>query len=217
MSESINADSDLLGEVPTPKVTKKSTKANVADHNSVNRRLFENGAATTKNVQDPLVGTSQDFPVGMPGPTAKKRALDSKLGPDYDDKTLASMQFAKLQKQDFDFDPAKAEALSAEIPQGTLDEKLRHFVRRDKESQSEFFQKMSVRDWEDSGDWFLERFGEVVNKFKTARQERRAIADRFETEVATRADTVHTKIERIDETLASMKQEGKGLMQREFD
>jgi len=217
MSESMSADSDHLEEVPTPKAAKKSTRANVADHNSVNRRLFEGGAAINKNVQDPPASASQESPARVTFPTAKKRALDSRLEPDYDDKTLASMQFAKLQKQDFDFDPAKAEALSAEIPQGTLDEKLRHFVRRDKESQSEFFQKMSVRDWEDSGDWFLERFGEVVNKFKTARKERRAIADRFETEVATRADSVQTKIERIDETLASMKQEGKGLMQRDFD
>lgn len=206
-------ESDDPDQEPTPKKSTRVPKVG-APKPEVERQLFGDNTTAGKHTRGALRGmgmaSSSHTNVGM---QASKHTLE----PDYDDQALASMQFDKLQNQDFDFDPAKAEALSAELPQGTLDEKLRHYVNRDSETQGDFFMKMSVRDWEDSGDWFLERFTDIVKNFRDARQARRALADKFEDEVAARADSVRSKIARIDITLGDMKKNGDVMMKRDFD
>ncbi|KAH7031209.1 extracellular mutant protein 11-domain-containing protein [Microdochium trichocladiopsis] len=213
LPDSAETESDHVEQETTPKAARVSTKAAVSKP-QVNRQLFSAGSSAGKDMQGPQINVGHTS-IGLAPfmAAARKRPL----GPDYDDQALASMAFDKLQNQDFDFDPAKAEALSAEIPQGTLEEKLSHFANRDKEAQSELFQKMPVSEWEESGDWFLERFSDIVKNFKQARKERRALADKFEAEVADRADLVRGRIERIDNTLEGMKEEGKGLMKHDFD
>ncbi|KXJ92485.1 extracellular mutant protein 11-domain-containing protein [Microdochium bolleyi] len=212
MSDPVETESDEPEQEPTPKKTTKSTKIG-GSKPQVERQLFGDTLTNGRHARGDLVGLGRaQSSLPRLGMQANKHTLE----PDYDDQALASMRFDKLQHQDFDFDPAKAEALSADLPQGTLDEKLRHFVNRDKETQSDFFQKMSVREWEDSGDWFLERFTDIVKNFKEARQSRRALADQFEDEVASRADSVRSKIVRIDGDLKDMKEKGAVIMQREF-
>ncbi|KAH8193666.1 hypothetical protein TruAng_012170 [Truncatella angustata] len=139
----------------------------------------------------------------------KKRSFDL----DYDDSALAAMNYAELKDQDFDFDPAQAESNSLQRPlQGTLPEKLHHFLHKDAGAQTSFFTNMPVRDWDDSGDWFLEQFGDIMNRLKDARKDKRKRVDDFEREIAEREDAVEKKMRGIDQTLDDFRKEGQVMM-----
>ncbi|KAI1142393.1 extracellular mutant protein 11-domain-containing protein [Hypoxylon sp. FL0543] len=148
---------------------------------------------------------------------SKKRQLETDY--DYDDGTLAAMDYSELKKEAFDFDPAQAEAQSAiGPPRGTLPEKLVLFLDKDQASQAEFFSKMSIDDWENSGEWFLERFGDVMKRLREARRMKRRMIEDFENEIAERDEAVRNKIQGIDRTLAELRSEGEGMMLgKEFD
>ncbi|KAI1822824.1 extracellular mutant protein 11-domain-containing protein [Xylaria intraflava] len=172
----------------------------------VNRQLF----ARTNKGKAGLRHTA--VPRGVPEkrqPTAKKRSYEL----DYDDGALAAMDYAALKHEAFDFDPAQAEARSVfEPPRGALPEKLEHFLEQDEEHQAGFFAQMPVRDWEESGDWFLEKFGEIVHRFKEARKNKRDIVNALENQIAEREDAVRNKIQGIGQTLTDLKNEGEGMM-----
>ncbi len=72
---------------------------------------------------------------------------------------------------------------------------------------------MPISDWDSSGDWFLERFGDVMHRLREARQNKRAIVERFENEIAEREEAVRNKIHGISRRLTDLKSEGEGLMQ----
>lgn len=179
----------------------------------LSRQLFASGSSKAR------VGLSES---AMPRLSADKRPSNSRKRqhePDYDDGALAAMDYSELKKEAFDFDPAQAEAQSAiGPPRGTLPEKLDIFFDKDQTSQAEFFSKMTINDWEASGDWFLERFGEVMHRLREARQTKRAVIENFENEIAERGEAVRNKIQGIDSTLAELKSEGEGMMfGKEFD
>lgn len=145
-----------------------------------------------------------------PQPSSKKRPFEL----DYDDKALSSMNYAELKEQPFDYDPTQAEVSSEDAPpRGTLPEKLEHFLEKDQATQVDFFTGMPVKDWEDSGDWILDRFGDVMRRLREARQNKRATVEKFENEIAERQAAVSSKIQGIDQRLAELKSQGEGLMQ----
>lgn len=124
------------------------------------------------------------------------------------------MSYAELKKQPFDYDPTQADARSVDVPPlGTLPEKLEHFLEKDQATQVDFFTNMPVKDWEDSGDWILDRFGDVMRRLREARQAKRATAEKFENEIAERETAVSQKIHGIDQRLADLKSQGEGLVQ----
>ncbi|KAI0889026.1 extracellular mutant protein 11-domain-containing protein [Annulohypoxylon maeteangense] len=179
----------------------------------LSRQLFAAGSSKAR------AGLSES---AMPRPSADKRPFNSRKRQhetDYDDGALAAMDYAELKKEAFDFDPAQAEAQSAiGPPRGTLPEKLDMFFDKDQPSQTEFFSKMTINDWEASGDWFLERFGDVMHRLREARQMKRSVIEGFENEIAERGEAVRNKIQGIDYTLAELKSEGEGMMiGKEFD
>ncbi|KAI1377687.1 extracellular mutant protein 11-domain-containing protein [Hypoxylon crocopeplum] len=178
----------------------------------VNRQLFAQGSKGQIGLHESA----------MPRPSMEKRSSNPKKRQyelDYDDGALAAMDYRELRNEAFDFDPAQAEAQSViGPPRGTLPEKLDHFYDKDKASQKKFFTTMSVNDWETSGDWFLERFGEVMQRFKETRKTKRELIAGFENEIAERGEAVRNKMQGIDHTLAELKTEGEGMMiGKEFD
>ncbi|OTB08195.1 hypothetical protein M426DRAFT_317296 [Hypoxylon sp. CI-4A] len=200
------SEEELIEEPPPP--PKPATKPKPP----INRQLFLQG-----NKGRPGLGES-----AMPRPSIGKRPSNSKkrqLELDYDDGTLATMNYADLKNEAFDHDPAQEEAQSVMgPPRGTLPEKLDYFLDQDQPTQLEFFSKMPVGDWETSGDWFLERFGDIMKHLREARQAKRAMIRGFEEEIADRGDAVRSKIEGIDTTLSEFKKEGEVMMLgKEFD
>lgn len=207
-------DSDVESESFEEQQTPKPAAATKPTQQPVNRQLFH-GSKGSKG-QNSLRESSMPRPTSdKPQSTTKKRPFEL----DYDDSALAAMKYTELRKQAFDFDPAQAESQSAQVPpQGTLPEKLDHFLDKDTNSQANFFTTMSVRDWDDSGDWFLERFGEVMHRLKDARRAKRQLIDDFETEIAEREEAVRNKIHGIGQTLEDLKSEGEILMRgKELD
>lgn len=138
---------------------------------------------------------------------------------DYDDAALKRMNFAELQNEPFDHDPTREVAQSpAKPPADNLVNRLGFFGSKDENVQTQFFTQMSVRDWEDSGDWFLEQFGNIVNRMRDARQAKRKVVDAFELEVSSREEAVRHKKESIDRRLSKLRQDGDAMMKgKELD
>ncbi|KAI1179420.1 extracellular mutant protein 11-domain-containing protein [Nemania sp. FL0916] len=197
------SDNASVEQEPTPiPVPKPAMKVK----SQVNRQLFARPNKGKAALRESAI--LRPSPEKRP-PATKKRSLEL----DYDDGALASMDYTTLKGEAFDFDPAQAEARSVfEPPRGTLSEKLNHFFAKDEATQADFFIKMPVKDWEESGDWFLERFGEIIAGFKEARKEKREIVNAFENEVAERESAVRNKIHGIGQTLADLKAEGQNMM-----
>ncbi|KAI1816501.1 hypothetical protein GGS20DRAFT_224920 [Poronia punctata] len=198
------AEEESVGREPSPQpVPKPKTQ--------VNRQLFAKTLANNTSLRESA----------MPKPSETRRAATKKRSYelDYDDGTLASMDYAALKQEAFDYDPAQAEArFVVDAHRGTLPEKLDHFFHQDEASQAEFFTKMPIKDWEASGDWFLSRFTELMGQFKEVRSSKRAMVDAFENEIAEREEAVRNKIHGIGQTLAELKAEGEGMiLGKEFD
>ncbi|KAF2971531.1 hypothetical protein GQX73_g1935 [Xylaria multiplex] len=194
---------------PTPMpVAKTITKVKT----QVNRQLFNRPSKGKVGLRESAMPRSSSE---KHQPATKKRSYEL----DYDDGALASMDYKALKLEAFDFDPAQAEARSAFAPPpGTLPEKLEHFFTKDEINQTSFFTKMPVNEWEEAGDWFLERFGDIMARFKEARKEKREIVNAFENEIAEREEAVRNKIHGIGQTLADLKTEGEDMMLgKEFD
>ncbi|KAI0395921.1 extracellular mutant protein 11-domain-containing protein [Xylariaceae sp. FL0594] len=171
----------------------------------VNRNLFPKPRKNSAGLRE----SSMPRQTEQRQPVSNKRQVEL----DYDDGALAAMDYVALKQEAFDFDPAQAEALSVvDPPRGTLPQKLEHFFTKDEASQTDFFTKMSVNEWEESGDWFLERFGEIMDRFKHARKRKREMVNAFEEEIAEREEAVRNKIQAIDHRLAELKAEGEGMI-----
>lgn len=142
---------------------------------------------------------------GKPPGRTKKRQLEC----DYDDAALAQMSYEDLLKEDFDQDPAQVESQAAQPPrQGSLSGKMEHFIGKDREAQMAFFATMPVKEWDEAGEWLLDRFSHVMQQLRTARQEKRRMVESFEDEIAKREADVRSKTESINETLAGLRSEG---------
>lgn len=144
-------------------------------------------------------------------PKDKKRRRGS---PDYDDRALTSMSYTDLQRQPFDFDPSKvAEQNGSGIDADTLDARLEQARDVGESEQRHFFATMSINEWEESGDWFVDQFTDFMQRMKQARQNKRRIIQGFEYEAATREEAVRLRTEAIDRKLAKMKQDGQRVVE----
>jgi predicted Holliday junction resolvase-like endonuclease len=67
-------------------------------------------------------------------------------------------------------------------------------------------------EWEDSGDWFVERFNDLVKRMKDARQAKRKLAMEFEEEIANREEAVRKSKESVELELRTMKKGGEEVL-----
>jgi hypothetical protein len=143
-------------------------------------------------------------------PSKKRR----RTSVDYDDIALQRMSYVDLQRQPFDMDPTQATidqrvASSANEP---LEDKLSRCRDKGDREQKQLFNQMSLADWERSGDWFLEQFSSITQRLKDARQNKRAMVDRFEAEVAAREEAVRARTETINKKLDKIKHKGEDML-----
>lgn len=130
---------------------------------------------------------------------------------DYERNTLFTMNYTELRAQVFDYDP---NAPRPGRKQGqTLESRLQAVSEAPQQAQWDFFLALPLHEWEQAGDWFLERFGEVLNKFKAVRREKREAAMGFEDEVAKRYDAVGRKRKQTEAELSEMRENGGKLLQ----
>lgn len=151
-------------------------------------------------------------------PSSQGQGLLLSNVPDYDDKILEKMSLKDLMNEPFNIDPRAKKPESppkttAPDPTLTLGERITNALAiDDAESQEKFFNSMSIDEWEDSGDWFLEQFGDLLKKLKEKRREKRAVVKRFEAELQKRESDVRERETTIDDDLLEMKRNGTQLL-----
>jgi len=134
---------------------------------------------------------------------------------DYDTAQLKLMKYPELKDQPFDMNPrATASIVPVELIRSevTVGERLQHFLDHDGDHQAEVFSQMSMDQWEQAGDWFLDRFSDIVSDLKKARQTKRRIATDFEGEIAARHEIVEAKTDGFNKILKEMRTGGEGVL-----
>ena len=156
--------------------------------------------------------TKEPAPAPAPASTTSRKRRASL---DYNDAELHAMSYADLRGQSFDFDPQTAALQQTSAPPagGSVEERLEHYKRKGSMDQHEFLARLDVDEWDEAGDWFLARFGEVMLRLKQARRTKRRLVQQFEDEVAAREEAVRGKIEGIGRTLEDLRQEGQTMME----
>ncbi|KAK7738649.1 hypothetical protein SLS63_001986 [Diaporthe eres] len=155
------------------------------------------------------------------GSPIRQALLGPKLSPpkkrvrniDYDEEALRKMNFAELQNEPFDHDPTRQVIMSpAKPPADNLDDRLEFYRSKDEDTQAQLFTQMSVREWDESGDWFLERFSNIVTRMREARQAKRKIVEQYETQISEREEEVRRKKENIDRKLSKLKHDSSAML-----
>ena len=128
---------------------------------------------------------------------------------DYDTSELYRMNYNDLKGQSFDTDP-NARAFEADNlqPNDAMSRKLEAVAKLSSSEQGQFVSSLSVNEWEEAGDWFLDQFGGVLKQLKTLRRKKREVAQGFENEVETRHAAVVKKRKHTDDALDAMRKSG---------
>ena len=184
--EGSQAEQDALHETP------KASKVNSLPH----KTLMESSMPPVMNLNRHV--------------QTKKRGRAS---PDYDDMALSSMTYTELQREPFDLDPAQAAMQNSyrgnADPLATKLDQMRHQSEREQRS---FFSSLPMEDWEQSGDWFVERFSDLMNGLRDARREKRRMVHEFEAEASRHEEAVRLRSEAIDQKLVKMRQDGQRVV-----
>ncbi|PHH59209.1 hypothetical protein CDD81_3564 [Ophiocordyceps australis] len=131
---------------------------------------------------------------------------------DYDDKLLNTMTYSDLDEEPFDLDPAKAVAQKGPDSAAKLPLKLEQYRQQGRKEQLQLFSKMSLDEWETSGDWFVDQFTKIMKKLRDARRNKRRAMRAFEDEAARREEAVRLRLESMDRRLVKMKQDGQRVV-----
>ncbi len=144
-----------------------------------------------------------------PPPTPTKRRLSL----DYDPATLRTMPYTDLQTQPFDHNPHPPPSpLPSPLISDPLPSKLQHITTLADADRTTFFSTLTLAEWEVAGDWFVDRFGELVKKMSAARTERRRVAGEFEAEVARREEFVRGRREGVEGEMRKMRRGGEDVL-----
>ncbi|KAI9872567.1 MAG: hypothetical protein M1830_001475 [Pleopsidium flavum] len=144
-----------------------------------------------------------------PRANSKKRPLEL----DYDPETLRTMDYSDLKAQPFDSNPhAPPSVLPDNLSTASLPDKLQHVTTLPNDQRTQFFSSLTMTEWEDSGDWFVERFTDLVKRMKEARQAKRKLAMEFEEEITRREEAVRKAKETVEGELKTMKKGGEEVL-----
>ena len=149
------------------------------------------------------------------GPKCLKRSRDT----DYSLDELSAMAFSQLQDEPFHHDPKAPEPpLPPELADAPLPQKLDYILAlKDDNSNKEhsraaFFSSLPIEQYEDCGDHIVQKFADVVSKFKYARRQRRKVAKEFEDEVAKREERVRGKMDAVEKDLGRLRRGGEEVV-----
>jgi hypothetical protein len=139
---------------------------------------------------------------------SSKRALEL----DYEQTALFRMNYSELKDQLFDTNPRSVTQQDSAGHDTSLEDRLKYFADRSDNEKGEFFARLPMDQWEESGDWFLGQFGDILSRFKEARKAKRDISKTFEEELATREEAVRTKAEGLKDVMKQMRAGGEGVL-----
>lgn len=151
-----------------------------------------------------------------PGP--RKRLLEL----DYTPAELFSMTYKLLNSESFDHIPkSKSASLPAKFTEATVTETVQHaYDLKDSDARPScrevIFSHLTIEQYEEAGDVLLERFSEVIGRYKEARQSKRNVAKELEEEVTQREQLVRGKTAAIDGDLIGLRQAGQKVVQGKY-
>ena len=172
-------------------------------------------------------GAGSTTPAQSPSRPSKPRAMqqhqNSQLDtsncphydfPDYDDATLKGMTYAQLKDQTWEAFPPDPEFQLPEALAGqdiTLEQKIQHFVHLQMDQaakckeQFSFFQQISISQWDEAGDFFVEKITQILNGLREIRRQKRHLTEEFESEIEAREKSVRNRSDRFEEQFKDMK------------
>ncbi|KAK2590108.1 hypothetical protein QQS21_012215 [Conoideocrella luteorostrata] len=142
-------------------------------------------------------------------PKDKKRRRQSL---DYDDKILSSMTYQDLQEEPFDVVPQLPKMNGHDSASSKLGSRLEQFQQQGEREQHQFFTRMSIEEWEDSGDWFTRQFAGIMGRLRQARRDKRKMIQIFEDEASQREADIRLRSDTIDKKMTKMKQDGQKVV-----
>ena len=158
----------------------------------------------------------KDAPLTSPKhPGHRKRPLE----PDYTPTELSRMTYKLLSSESFDHIPKPNTAsLPTKFTEATVTDKVQKaYDLKDDDARRSYreaiFSHLTIEQYEEAGDILLERFCEVVGRYKEARRSKRNLAKELEKEVAQREQLVRGKTAAIDGDFIGLRQAGQKVVQ----
>ena len=193
-------------------------KALSAQHHNFN---FRRKGETLASVQQQIIKTAPkceallDLEPEVPDdPRTDSHFQESQTELDYNPPELFQMDYKGLKAESFDVDPnTDAFDTSREQSDDTLSSKLKAISAMQPQDQAKFFASLLIADWDEAGDWFLTRFGQILSDLKNTRYEKRKAAKAFENEIESRHGAVSKKRKQTEDELAEMKKNGGMVLQ----
>ncbi|KAF2672619.1 hypothetical protein BT63DRAFT_420843 [Microthyrium microscopicum] len=130
---------------------------------------------------------------------------------DYSLEELKDLNYSDLNNQDFDVDP-KATRATERVEGDALKHQLEKGLALSDDKKKQFFNSLTIDQWDESGDWFLEQYGGLLQKMREARKAKRDLAQKFEKQVAERQDAVEARKGGIMNVLGEMKKSGQVVL-----
>jgi hypothetical protein len=170
--------------------------------------------ASFTKTKDTSFGTSSPSPTSehemeLPsesGAAAHKRSFEESL--DYTREQLVEMSYDDLDKKPFLADPTEPPREPARNQNGielTLEERLAKMTDMTEEQCKAMFTSMTDAENEGTGQWFIAKMQEDMEKLMTAKHERRMIALKYEHEIKRRNSIVKAKTEDVEGELQDLR------------
>lgn len=132
---------------------------------------------------------------------------------DYGPSELYNKDYASLKAEPFDHHPNAQPFVVSDLPDSSaLVDKIAHLAHAEPKTQSEFFASLNIDEWEEAGDWFLDRFGETIKRLKEVRREKRKASRAFEDEIEVREVAVSKKRALTRAAMVDMKSNGAAVL-----
>lgn len=132
---------------------------------------------------------------------------------DYDLPELFNKDYQSLKAELFDQHPNAQPFVVSGMPEtATLADKMASISRAEPGTQGEFFASLDIDEWEEAGDWFLDRFGDTIKALKDVRREKRKAARALEDEIEQRETHVSKKRALTDAAMSDMKSSGAAVL-----
>lgn len=179
-------------------------------------------ARSDRQVNQPEVAM-QDQPDGMEQSRAGEDADGNDNGRlDYREE-LENMTFQALRDEPFDYDPRERNSSVQTYREPTdppaqpsqehnnLTSQLKA-AKEHPEQREKLLNSLTLDEWDQAGDWFLEQFQEVITKFTAVRKEKRKVAMDFEERIAQRHRAIEKKRKATGDALTEMRKNGTWLL-----
>jgi hypothetical protein len=167
--------------------------------------------------ETPAESPNEQCPQDGEYPSGQRQYFDpSGLSPDYHDDKLGEMAYQDLKKETWETESHGRQHMQPDGQKRVVEPLKDRFEmcikEEDRNIQFDFLKQLSMAEWEEIGDLFIERFGEIMKKMRMARQNKRNLVSDFENRIEGREALVRRKSENLEVKFRDMKKGGEGVL-----